>query len=605
MQRRELFESKIAPISQHFVLNIMFRSLSDKVEPFLNNEAVLKFDTKLPSIDETEVTQIETELKSQLSELNIKSSSSFSATTSSSSGTSSGSLTCSSTNTTNTQPVTTSGSSPDSETTLLDKKSNFWNELNIFEMNDPDLNMLNSLIDLLNTDSLPKELFKHLNNTNHDTKSTNTTNNEANNLTEIKRMFEFKINDLRAKLNETKDLLRTYQNELKVNVESILAKQDETEKLNETNRAKFYSNLLDLVKSSPSDSSQTTRDQFLIELTNSLDKQFSMNLLDCINKRELENQKQIDELKQTIKTVKTTSNADKQIQFNEAIKRVQQDKDKVIEDFKQKEKAYLDQISSLQAQLDAANNMIKDVSNDTVLISNEKSKPLEMQRAESPTTPTEKDNAEVEDITQTKIKLRELLLMEKISQLEKQLSKFTTLPVTNDFETIQLYSCNIDDLVIAVYSEHHGSYKIIHKSSNYLHFVHSAIFKSHEQRLSFKNPNSLLKQSQMMSVTMSPSTSPITTANEMSQLDIQFPPVSGVVGGARDSSDTSASVMCSAIKSEIILTDETSTTTSLPNPLVKNSPSDNIHNIFLSEKQPQWFVGRVLVKEFCIARKVI
>ncbi len=39
-------------------------------------------------------------------------------------------------------------------------------------------------------------------------------------------------------------------------------------------------------------------------------------------------------------------------------------------------------------------------------------------------------------------------------------------------------------------------------------------------------------------------------------------------------------------------------------PLVKNSPSDNVQNIFLAEKQPQWFVGRVLVKEFCIARKV-
>jgi hypothetical protein len=46
------------------------------------------------------------------------------------------------------------------------------------------------------------------------------------------------------------------------------------------------------------------------------------------------------------------------------------------------------------------------------------------------------------------------------------------------------------------------------------------------------------------------------------------------------------------------------TSSTLLNPLVKNSPSDNIHNIFLSEKQPQWFVGRVLVKEFCIARKV-
>ena len=99
---------------------------------------------------------------------------------------------------------------------------------------------------------------------------------------------------------------------------------------------------------------------------------------------------------------------------------------------------------------------------------------------------TLENSDETEDINQTKMKLRELMLLEKITQLEKQLALFTTLPVTNDYETIQLNSCNIDDLVIAVYSEEYGSYKIIHKSSSYLHFVHSAIFKSHEQRLSFK-----------------------------------------------------------------------------------------------------------------------
>ena len=73
---------------------------------------------------------------------------------------------------------------------------------------------------------------------------------------------------------------------------------------------------------------------------------------------------------------------------------------------------------------------------------------------------------------------------------------------------------NIDDLVIAVYSESYGSYKIIHKSSNYLHFVHSAIFKSHEQRLSFKNPNAInIKTSQLLMNSSPSSPSPI---NEMS-----------------------------------------------------------------------------------------
>ena len=310
------------------------------------------------------------------------------------------------------------------------------------------------------------------------------------------------------------------------------------------------------------------------------DQELTNKLLDYLKQLEIDNHKQIDDLKTTIKTVKTTTNADKQIQFNEAIKRVTQDKDKIIEEFKQKEKNYLEQINSLQQSLDAANSL-KDVSNDTVLINNDKS--LEVQN-------TEQKDIETEDINQTRMKLRELMLLEKITQLEKQLSLFTTLPVTNDYETIQLHSCNIDDLVIAVYSESYGSYKIIHKSSNYLHFVHSAIFKSHEQRLTFKNQNSMsLKQSQLLA---SPSSSPI---NEISQIDIQFP------NNDMDSAIAS-SFTCSTLKSDMNIDENSSQT---PNPVVKNSPSDNIHNIFLSEKQPQWFVGRVLVKEFCIARKVL
>ena len=108
------------------------------------------------------------------------------------------------------------------------------------------------------------------------------------------------------------------------------------------------------------------------------------------------------------------------------------------------------------------------------------------------------------------MKLRELMLMEKVTQLEKQLSLFTAIPITNDYETIQLHSCDIDDLVFAVYSESYGSYKIIHKSSNYLHFVHSAIFKSHEQRLSFKNLNVInIKTSQLLMNSSPSSSSPI------------------------------------------------------------------------------------------------
>ena len=347
-------------------------------------------------------------------------------------------------------------------------------------------------------------------------------------------------------------------------------------------KSDFYSNLIDLLKSSNNYSTKSI-DSIC---TNEKDKQFSLKLLNHFKSCESENQKQIDELKQVIETIKMSTKADKQTQFNEAIKRVTQEKDKQIEDFKQKEKQYLEQINSLQILLETANatannnNNNNQLPNDTVLISSSSSSDP-IKSITTTTTPTTSNNdLENEDITQTKMKLRELMLMEKITQLEKQLSLFTTIPITNDYETIQLHSCNIDDLVIAVYSESYGSYKIIHKSSNYLHFVHSAIFKSHEQRLSFKNPNAInIKTSQLLMNSSPSSPSPI---NEMSShiINDDISSISSFINTNNNNKNISDKnnnndENCSASLAS----------SSMPNPLVKNSPSDNIHNIFLSEKQ--------------------
>jgi hypothetical protein len=211
----------------------------------------------------------------------------------------------------------------------------------------------------------------------------------------------------------------------------------------------------------------------------------------------------------------------------------------------------------------------------------------------------------LEDMEKTKSKLKEIMLMEKISQLEKQMSLFTTLPLTNDYETIQLNSCNIDDLVIAVYSEEYNSYKIIHKTSTYLHFVHSAIFKSHEQRLSFKNNisnKSVINSSQSQNDLASNQTStspPVndSLSNTNHNIEVESTDSANIKGSSSKSTDNPITVSCS-------VNDLTTNNMGLASPLVKNSPADDIDSIFLSEKQPQWFVGRVLVKEFCIARRV-
>jgi len=587
----------------------------------------LKFDAKLPQLNESDVAQIEADLRSQINELKLNNSYSFSFASSSSG--SSGSLSSSTAH--QSEPSSPSYSNSESSAETLEKKPKlstianvnnndiFWNELSLFDSNkhDPELSQLTSLLDFINS----KEI-----------KQPSTSMNEAPaacNQNEIKRMFELKINDIKAKLSETKELLRAYQNELKFNIDNILNKHIESEKLTqqrnekhqqiEQNKSKFYAQFIEFIQSSEKNSNEQV---FIDKLSNDSDREFSVQLLAYLKKCEHENQKQIEELKATIKTVKVNTNADKQILFNEAIKRVTQDKDKIIETLKQKEKdyealkrvtldqdktieeyklkekEYLNQISSLQVNIDEMANNLKDVSNDTVLISNEKSKPLEVQSTEGLPISVGQENLSTEDINQTKMKLKELMLLEKITQLEKQLSLFTTLPVTNDYETIQLHSCNIDDLVIAVYSESYGSYKIIHKSSNYLHFVHSAIFKSHEQRLSFKNPNSINIRASHLAT--SPSSSPL---NEVSQMELQFVTTNPSDIDSSIASSSNHQKMYSNQQSDIVGSDDTANS-STPNPLVKNSPSDNIHNIFMSEKQPQWFVGRVLVKEFCIARKV-
>lgn len=182
------------------------------------------------------------------------------------------------------------------------------------------------------------------------------------------------------------------------------------------------------------------------------------------------------------------------------------------------------------------------------------------------------------------------MLQEKINQLQKQLGMFTTLPLTNNFyETIQLNSCNLDDIVLAVYSEEYGSYKVIHKTSSYLHFVYSAVFKNFEQKLSFKNSSTSLTK---LGINNEYSSSP----NDQTQLEVQF-------------SEQSTSSQATGLS---IISNEAYTSSSINNlqisPSGKNQQlaeiSENSDNIFSGDKQPQWFVGKVLVKEFCVARKV-
>jgi len=333
------------------------------------------------------------------------------------------------------------------------------------------------------------------------------------------------------------------------------------------------------------------------------EKQFFKSLHESIKELKISRDKEVTDLQASLNMAKKNVNADKQKLFNEAIKRATQEKDKVIEELRGREASHLAKIEELEAALNNNSNQASKAHEPISLkISTEKENnlPVIPETIDGLETVASCGNNDTEDINQTKMKLRELMLLEKISQLEKQLTLFTTLPVTNDYETIQLNSCNIDDLVIAVYSEEYGSYKIIHKSSNYLHFVHSAIFKSYEQRLSFKT-NSVKSGSGLQLATSPISESTLSGMVTSESSELQF-------GNPNDISVQSSSfqggipISVSTTSDGLAGIAEAGSTSH--SPIVRNSPNDNIQNIFLAEKQPQWFIGRVLVKEFCIARKV-
>ncbi|CAF1100843.1 unnamed protein product [Brachionus calyciflorus] len=59
--QRKLFNTKTSSLNQHFILNILFRNLGEKFEPFIT-ELKQDFDDKLPQLDELEVNDIENEI---------------------------------------------------------------------------------------------------------------------------------------------------------------------------------------------------------------------------------------------------------------------------------------------------------------------------------------------------------------------------------------------------------------------------------------------------------------------------------------------------------------------------------------------------------------
>ncbi len=560
MERRRKFNEKNNS-SAHFILNILFRSLKDKVDLFVLNQDELKFDTDVPSITETDVKNVKKLIIDHLAKKNST-----------------------------------------LETLADDQLDNFEfiDESLMKELKDSDDCSFSDSTNLEEDVNLLNKIQSYVDQVLDFTEDDNCVSKKSSiDLDKCKA----EINNAKSILNEIKETVKSNNTFFVDNVQIInnhLNKQANNIKnekpMDEINNQYFLPKIINFTENIFKLNDIKSLNEFSLNefsTENNSNNELAFKLINLIKTNQLENLIQNEELKTNLKTIKTTMNADKQILFNEAIKKATQEKDKTIDELKNREASYLKEIDELKEALNKKSNLPQE-QQQSVLISS--------------STPVDESNKQLDDMEKAKSKLKEIMLVEKISQLEKQLSQFTTLPLTNDYETIQLNSCNIDDLVIAVYSDEYNSYKIIHKTSSYLHFVHSAIFKNHEQRLSFKNAcatgsgklaiNS--SQSQNDILLNQYSTSP---PNDNTNIDVESTSETNKSNIKISDSNNQISNISVSCSSDFI-NNNNNTNVNLASPLVKNSPADDIDSIFMSEKQPQWFVGRVLVKEFCIARRV-
>ncbi len=165
------------------------------------------------------------------------------------------------------------------------------------------------------------------------------------------------ISEIKTKLGETRDVLRSYCEDFRKDLVAIMSGQSELEKYyrdagekaKQTEsklRSDFYAEFLAFLKhDGPKD------EGFFSDKLSEIDRDFCKSVLEFVEELRELNRKQVDELQAALSLAKKNVNADKQKLFNEAIRRATQEKDKVIDELRVKETGYLEKISQLEASL--------------------------------------------------------------------------------------------------------------------------------------------------------------------------------------------------------------------------------------------------------------
>lgn len=320
------------------------------------NDSTLKFDTELPVFDENEVTKIENDLLTQLTNLRM---SSFDSSTSSSStsGTSSSS---SAQQLENSSPMfespqssatksSESGQSLSKNSKLAKFNENFLADLNLDEYkvnprDDSNLRVLNDLNEILSNNKILEE---------------DVINKGVCDPVLIKARQD--TAEIKTQLNSAKNIIKDCFSEFKADIETLVNKQDELQKAYSAIgeqaehkqidlKTKFYKDFQDFLESDKTFLQEPNNvDEFLSSQTDKTNIEFSQNTFKYIQTCHSHYYKK-NEQQQL---------GNKQKTFNEAIKKVTQEKDKIIQELRQKETAHLEEIAQLKANLEEATKASK------------------------------------------------------------------------------------------------------------------------------------------------------------------------------------------------------------------------------------------------------
>jgi hypothetical protein len=255
-----------------------------------------------------------------------------------------------------------------------------------------DLQVLNKLSELLGIDQ-EKLLSLSVNQEKIPTTAENITTNdvidqnskskeeEVQNTSRLEDQEQIKrtIQELKDKMNDTRNYVKDYQSEISAYLAHLVAQtvslnqatnekvavsaQNETVEVTEENLVKTrqafadYPKLFSLIESKnlldPSQETELTEQiGQLLGLDESGERAFVNRIVSLLKEQRASHAREIEELRASMQAMKMNMNAEKQIMFNEAIKRATKEKDRLIDELRSKQDECLTRVGQLEEELE-------------------------------------------------------------------------------------------------------------------------------------------------------------------------------------------------------------------------------------------------------------